>query len=84
MTIDIRETMQALFPAGAAALRALERESPRFGELAARYDVLCRQIYRIEIDAEPATQARLAALRSERCALLTDVAGLIAAQVEHA
>jgi uncharacterized protein YdcH (DUF465 family) len=70
MTLDIRQTLQTIFPDDGEMLHALKLDNSHFRALSERHDALSKAIYRIETDIET--------LKKERLAVLDDVAALIA------
>ncbi len=84
MTIDIRQTLHTLFPDAGDALHALKLDNAHFRQIAERFDVVSKEIYRIETDIEPASDERLEALKKERLAMLDEIAPMIAEQSQSA
>jgi len=78
MTIETHETLHDIFPDDAPVLHALKVGNPHFRPLAGRFDELGKEIYRIEVEIEPASDERLEALKKERLAILDEIAALVA------
>lgn len=66
------------FPADAPAIHALKLADARFRGLAERHHEINREIHRIETGTEPASDARLEALKKQRLGLLDEVAQALA------
>ena len=77
MSMHTPNELAEAFPEDAAALRRLKQESARFARLAAQHHSVNRAIHRIECEAEPASDIRLAALRRERLNLLDQIAVML-------
>ena len=82
MTVDSRETLHDHFPDDGDILHALKLDDAHFRALSDQHNLLAKQIYRIETDIEPASDAHLEALKKERLALLDEVAAMVTAQRE--
>lgn len=65
------------FSADAQWLQRLKVEGAEFHSLADRYHALADLIHRIEFGSEPASAARLEALKSERLDILDEAAALV-------
>ena len=71
---DLREE----FPEAVDVLHQLKVHNAHFATLAERYHDLNREIHRIETDLEPASDARVEALKKQRLALLDDISAIVA------
>ncbi len=78
MTLDVRQTLHDIFPDANEALHALKLNDAHFRALAERFDVVSKEIYRIETDIEPASDVRLEELKKERLTQLDEIAAMIA------
>lgn len=68
------------FPDHRDILHTLKLHHARFATLSARYHEINRDIHRIEVEVEPASDARVEGLKKERLSLLDEVAKIIHAQ----
>jgi uncharacterized protein YdcH (DUF465 family) len=84
MTLDTRQTLHSIFADAADTLHALKMDNAHFRELSERFEVCSKQIYRIETDIEPASDARLEEFKKERLAMLDQIAAMIAAERQQA
>lgn len=75
----VSHELHAEFPEDAAILSRLKVENTHFNGLADKYHELNREIHRIEVEVEAASDERLENLKKQRLALLDEVAGLIEA-----
>ena len=66
-----------VFPDDTAALHQLKLTNPHFVRLADQHHAANRAIHRIEIEAEPASDERLEALKRERLHLLDEIAAML-------
>lgn len=71
--------LHAEFPDDGAVLHALKMNDARFRARADHYHDLNREIHRIEIGAEAASDLRAEELRKSRLALFDELSGMIAA-----
>lgn len=69
------------FPEAADALHRLKMENPHFAKLADEYHSVNREIHRIEIDVEAASDARTEDLKKRRLVLKDEIAGILRAGV---
>ena len=65
------------FPGQALLIERLTRTNYEFGRLAAVYDEVNRQIWRIEAEEEPTTNEVLEKLKKRRLLLKDDIAALL-------
>lgn len=77
--LDARHDLHSQFPRDGEILSKLKVESGHFRTIAERYDALDKDIRRIELEAEAASDERLEELKKHRLELLDEVAALIAA-----
>jgi len=77
--IDSRHDLHSQFPQDGEILARLKTENAHFHALADRYEALDKEIHRIEIEAEAASDERVEELKKHRLELLDDAAALIAA-----
>jgi uncharacterized protein YdcH (DUF465 family) len=70
------------FPADAAALHRLKGSDAHFARLAEQHHAVNRAIHRVETGVEPASDARLEALKKERLHLLDAIAARLEAEAE--
>ena len=67
------------FPGDSALLHTLKTSDTRFQRLADEYHELNREIHRIEIEVEPASDTHLEVLKKQRLGLLDTIAGMLTA-----
>ncbi len=68
MTLELHH-LTTDFPEHATAINRLKLSDPHFSRLFKEYDALSHMIYRIEAEAEAASDERLEALKKERLKL---------------
>jgi uncharacterized protein len=71
--------LHAEFPEDSAVLHTLKMNDAHFRARADHYHDLNREIHRIEIGTEPASDLRAEALKKSRLGLLDELSGMIAA-----
>lgn len=74
----VANELQDEFPEATALLHRLKLEDAHFAKLADRHHELNREIHRIDIGIEPASDDRAEALKKERLALLDAIAARLA------
>ncbi|HEY1124963.1 MAG TPA: DUF465 domain-containing protein [Sphingobium sp.] len=77
--LDTRHDLHSQFPQDGEILSKLKIESAHFRALGERYDLLDKEIRRIEVETEAASDERLEDLKKQRLGLLDEIAALIAA-----
>ena len=77
--LETRHDLHSHFPEDGELLSRLKVENAQFRTLSERYDALDKEVHRIEIEAEAASDERLEELKKHRLELLDDIAALIAA-----
>ncbi len=77
--LEARHDLHSQFPEDGERLVRLKVDHPHFRILSERYDVLDKEIHRIETESEPASDERLEELKKHRLEVLDEVAALIAA-----
>lgn len=77
--LDTRHDLHSQFPQDGEILSKLKIESAHFRTIGERYDLLDKEIRRIEVETEAASDERLEELKKQRLGLLDEVAALIAA-----
>ena len=70
----IPHELQDEFPGEALFIARLTKSNYEFGQLAARYDEVNRQIHRIESEEEPTADEVLEGLKKQRLKLKDDIA----------
>ena len=73
----ISQHIHDAFPDAAEAISRLKTEDAHFQALAAQFEALDDEASRIDAGLEPASDARLEALKKQRLALLDDIAPII-------
>jgi len=68
------------FAGDSQTLHDLKLGNPRFVALAARYDEINSDIYRIEAEIDHASDARVEDLKKQRLSLLDEIGALVAEQ----
>jgi uncharacterized protein YdcH (DUF465 family) len=69
--------LQDEFPGQAALIERLTKTNYEFGRLAAAYDEVNRQIFRVESEEEPTADDVLEKLKKRRLLLKDDIAALL-------
>ncbi|HEY6860643.1 MAG TPA: DUF465 domain-containing protein [Pseudolabrys sp.] len=72
--MHIPHELQDEFPDEALFIERLIKSNYEFGQLAAHYNEVNRQIYRIETEEEPTTDEVLERLKKQRLKLKDDIA----------
>ena len=75
--MHIPHELQDEFPGEVLFIERLIKTNYEFGQLAAHYDEVNRQIYRIETEEEPTTDEVLERLKKQRLKLKDDIATLL-------
>jgi uncharacterized protein YdcH (DUF465 family) len=77
--LDARHDLHSQFPDDGDLLARLKVDNPHFRVLGERYDTLDKEIHRIEVESEAASDDRLEELKKHRLELLDELAALITA-----
>ncbi len=77
--LETRHDLHSQFPQDADTISRLKIENAHFRTLADRYDALDKEVHRIEVESEAASDERLEELKKQRLEMLDEVAVLIAA-----
>ncbi|MEI9852940.1 MAG: DUF465 domain-containing protein [Sphingomonas sp.] len=77
--LETRHDLHSHFPEDGEILSRLKVENAQFRTLAEHYDGLDKEIHRIEVESEAASDERLEELKKHRLELLDEVAALVAA-----
>jgi uncharacterized protein YdcH (DUF465 family) len=76
--MHIPHELQEEFPQEVTFIERLKRTNHEFRRLAARYDEVNGNIYRIEADEEPTTDEVLEVLKKQRLKLKDEIAAVLA------
>jgi uncharacterized protein YdcH (DUF465 family) len=74
---DYGSDLHSEFPEDAAILAALKQEDPHFRSLCERYHQVNKAVHLIDVNLEPASDARLEDLKKQRLSLLDQIAVLV-------
>jgi uncharacterized protein len=77
MSTQTPHDLHSEFPEHGDALHSLKVANAHFRQLASEHETLNKEIHRIEIEQEPASDDRLEGLKKRRLALLDDIALMI-------